>query len=107
MGILEKAITFAAEKHAGAVRKGSDIPYIVHPIEAVSIVSGITSDHEVLAAAILHDVVEDTPVKIEEIKELFGERIAALVASESEDKMTHLPPSESWELRKEATIKSL
>ena len=107
MGILEKAITFAAEKHKGMVRKGSSIPYIVHPLEAVAIAGGITSDHEILAAAVLHDVVEDTPVTIEEIKEIFGARIAALVAAESEDKMPDIPPSESWKARKEATVNAL
>ncbi|MCL1794592.1 MAG: HD domain-containing protein [Oscillospiraceae bacterium] len=107
MGILEKAISFAAEKHSGYVRKGSDIPYIVHPLEALAIAAGITSDHDILAAAVLHDVVEDTPATLEDIAEKFGERIAELVASESEDKMFDLPPSESWKLRKEATIQAL
>jgi len=107
MSVLEKAICFAAERHAGYVRKGSDIPYIVHPMEALAIAAGITSDLEILAAAVLHDVVEDTPTEITEIEAVFGERVAALVASESEDKMPGIPPSESWELRKSATIESL
>ena len=107
MGILERAISFAADRHAGAVRKGSDIPYIVHPMEAVSIAAGITDDEEILAAAALHDVVEDTQTTLAEIETVFGGRVAGLVASESEDKMRDVPPSESWKARKQATIKAL
>ena len=104
-GILERAILYATEKHEGMFRKASDIPYIVHPTEAVSIAAGITSDPEVLAATVLHDVVEDTPTTMDEIKAIFGTRIAMLVSSDNEDKMPDVPPSESWEQRKEATIK--
>ena len=107
MNILEKAISFATEKHAGMKRKGSNTPFIVHPMEALSIAAGLTDDLEILAAIVLHDVVEDTPVKIEEINELFGERIASLVASDTENKMRDIPPSESWMARKEATIIAL
>ena len=107
MSVLEKAISFAAERHSGMTRKGTDVPYIVHPLEAVAIAAGITSDVEILAAAALHDVVEDTPTTIEEIEELFDGRIAALVAAESEDKLSDIPAAESWKIRKEATIKAL
>jgi myo-inositol-1(or 4)-monophosphatase len=101
---LEKAITFAIDKHAGQVRKGSAIPFITHPLEALSIAAEITNDPEILAATVLHDVVEDTPVEIEEIREFFGERVASLVAAESEDKMLEISPSESWKARKEAHL---
>jgi len=104
---LEKAISFAMEKHAGALRKGSPIPFITHPLEAMSIAVEMTNDAEILAAVVLHDVVEDTPVKIEEIRDLFGERIAALVATDSEDKMSHIPPSQSWKARKDDNLKIL
>ena len=107
MNILDKAIMFATERHSGSVRKGTETPHIVHPLEAVSIAAGITNDVEVLAAAVLHDVVEDTPTQITEIETAFGKRVAGLVAAESEDKMTDIPPSESWRLRKEATINAL
>ena len=107
MGILEKAISFAADKHAGAVREGSNTPYIAHPLEAFSIAAGITSDHDILAAAVLHDVIEDTPATLADLEEIFGKRIAKLVASESEDKMPGIPRSESWKLRKELKIQAL
>jgi (p)ppGpp synthase/HD superfamily hydrolase len=107
VGILEKAIVYAAENHMGAVRKGNDIPYIVHPMEALSIAATMTNDPEVLAATVLHDVVEDTAITINQIEEGFGKRVADLVAWSSEDKMPHIPPQESWKARKDATIKSL
>ena len=107
MGILEKAISFAAEQHSGDVRKGSDIPYIVHPLEALAIAASITSNQDILAATVLHDVVEDTSATLIGIEEKFGKKIAELVASESEDKMPDVPPSESWKRRKESTIQAL
>ncbi|MDR0221132.1 MAG: HD domain-containing protein [Lachnospiraceae bacterium] len=107
MNMLDKAIIFAVEQHAGMVRKGTDVPYIVHPLEAAAIAASLTSDQEILAAAVLHDVVEDTAATLEEIRAEFGERIAALVASDSEDKMTDIPAAESWKLRKAATIEAL
>ena len=107
MSILSKAIIYATNKHEGMVRKGTDTPYIVHPLEAVAIAAGITSDEEILSAAVLHDVVEDTPTTIDELENEFGKRIAELVASESEDKMPNIPPSVSWKIRKEATIAAL
>ena len=105
--IVNKAVAFAAEAHDGQLRKGSDIPYIVHPMEAAAICASLTDDIEVIAAAILHDVVEDTDATIEDVERLFGERIAMLVAGESEDKREGLPPSETWRVRKEEAIEHL
>ena len=96
--MIKKAAEFAAKAHEGAVRKGSSIPYIVHPYEAAVIVAGLTADPEVIAAALLHDVIEDAGVTYECIREEFGERVANLVKGESEDK------SRSWQERKQATI---
>ncbi len=96
--MIKKAAEFAAKAHEGAVRKGSNIPYIVHPYEAAVIVAGLTADPEVIAAALLHDVIEDAGVTYECIREEFGERVANLVKSESEDK------TRSWQERKQATI---
>jgi len=107
VSILDKAIVFATERHSGIFRKGTKTPFIVHPLETVSIAAGMTNDFDVLAATVLHDVVEDTPTTIDEIREVFGERVASLVAAESEDKMPDIPPSESWKMRKQATIDAL
>ena len=53
--VLDKAIVFAVKAHAGTERRGKGFPYIVHPMEAVEIVATMTTDQELLAAAILHD----------------------------------------------------
>lgn len=84
--LLDKAIVFATREHEGQYRKGTKIPYILHPLEAAAIVGTMTTDDELIAGAVLHDVVEDTETTVEDIRELFGERVAQLVASESENK---------------------
>lgn len=104
LDVFEQAILFAVERHAGMVRKGTEIPYITHPMEAAAIVATMTNDKEVLAAAVLHDVVEDTPTTIEEVRQRFGDRVASLVAYESENKRTDLPASETWLIRKQETV---
>jgi len=104
MDILDKAIILAVNAHSGALRKGTKIPYIVHPLEAATIAASITLDREIIAAAVLHDVVEDTNLTQEDIIKEFGERVAKLVMSDSEDKMKHIPPSQSWQSRKQATL---
>ena len=80
---LDRAIAFAVRAHAGTERRGKGFPYIVHPLEAMAIVSTITPDQELLAAAVLHDTVEDTDVTIEDIRTEFGERVASLVKVDS------------------------
>ena len=107
MTLFEEAIAFAVEKHAGVMRKRETLPYILHPLEAAVIVSSMTDDEEVLAAAVLHDTVEDTEVTAADIEREFGARVAALVTAESEDKMRSLPAEESWKLRKQATVDHL
>lgn len=107
MSILEEAIVFAAQKHNGMKRKLDGMPYILHPIEAALIASTMTQDEEVLAAAVLHDVVEDTDAESEEIENLFGSRVAALVASETEDKRPELPKAVSWLIRKRESLREL
>lgn len=64
----------------------------------------MTDDEEVLAAAVLHDTVEDTGATLEQLAEQFGKRVAALVASETEDKRPQLSPGESWRTRKEESL---
>ena len=104
VSVFEQAITFATEAHAGAKRKGTGIPYIVHPIEAAAIASTMTTDEEMLAAAVLHDVLEDTDTTPEELERLFGARILKLVQNETEDKRKNLPPQDTWKIRKQETI---
>lgn len=78
---------------------------MVHPMEAAAIVAEMTDDEELIAAAVLHDVVEDTDVELSDLRDWFGERIAYYVSCETENKRRDLPPEETWKLRKEETLR--
>ena len=105
--LLQKAIEFAAMKHEGYVRKGTTIPYFTHVMEAMEIVSRMTEDEKVRAAAVLHDTLEDTPTTKDELIHFFGRRVASLVAAESENKRRDRPENETWLERKLETIQHL
>ena len=105
--LLDKAIVFAVKAHQGVERKGKGFPYIVHPLEAVSIAATMTNDQELLAAAVLHDTVEDTAVTFREIEREFGKRVASLVEAESDVEFPGKSREESWRLRKEEAIDRL
>ena len=105
--LLDRAIVFAVRAHAGTERRGKGFPYIVHPMEAVEIVATMTRDQELLAAAALHDTVEDTDVTVEQIRAEFGDRIASLVASESDIVQEGVSEEDSWHARKQASIDRL
>ena len=107
MELVSEAIAFAVKAHDGMRRKKSEAPYILHPMEAAVIVGTMTNDQNLIAAAALHDVVEDTSVTIEEIEEKFGKRVRELVESETEDKRADLPPSDTWRIRKEESLSVL
>ncbi len=98
---LSKAIIFATEKHNGQFRKATTIPYIVHPLEVLQILHSMNADTNLMIAGVLHDTIEDTDTTSDEIRELFGDDVVALVASHSEDK------SKTWLERKIHTIKEL
>lgn len=103
-GLFERALCFAAERHAGQKRKACDGPYFLHPMEVATIVGTMTDDEETLAAALLHDTVEDAGVTLEEIRALFGKRVSLLVMTETEDKRPDLPEVMTWRIRKEETL---
>jgi len=107
MELVSRAIHFAADAHDGMRRKKGNIPYILHPMEAAVIVGTMTSDQEVISAAVLHDVVEDTGITLAEIEMEFGKRVAELVATETEDKRAELPPESTWQVRKEESLQIL
>ena len=104
--LLDRAITFAVKAHQGMERKGKGFPYVVHPMEAVCIVATMTNDQELLAAAALHDVIEDTDTTADDLKKEFGERVAMLVEAESDDK-TGGSKAETWHQRKQDTLDRL
>ena len=109
--LLDRAIIFAVKAHHNTERRGKGFPYIVHPLEAMEIVATITPDQELLAAAALHDVIEDTGVTVDELREMFGERIAHLVHAESDQIDGVLfdgqNEEETWHARKQAAIDRL
>lgn len=105
--LLDKAIIFAVKAHANTERRGKGFPYIVHPMEAVEIVASMTPDQELQAAAALHDTVEDTDVTVDQIRAEFGDRIAKIVDSESDQFTEGVSETDSWRDRKQAAIDRL
>jgi (p)ppGpp synthase/HD superfamily hydrolase len=103
---IQRAIDFAAKAHEGQFRKSGE-PYIVHPVLVASIVSALGGDESMVISAVLHDVVEDTPVTIEEVQELFGSDVAALVDGLTKiDRIREenlLPSTITWKKQKEGS----
>jgi (p)ppGpp synthase/HD superfamily hydrolase len=98
-GLVFEAITYASRCHEGQYRKGTQIPYIVHPLGMLRALARLDAPEHLQAAAVLHDVVEDTDATLEELTERFGERVATLVEGTTEkDK------SLGWMERKQAAI---
>lgn len=95
---LDNAIVYATAVHSGQNRKGTDRPYITHPLEVMSILNHMKADPNLMIAGLLHDTVEDTETTIEDIVERFGDDVANLVGSHSENKEL------SWEERKTQAI---
>ena len=105
--LVDKAIIYAVNAHKGVPRRGRDFPYIVHPLEALTIVATMTSQPELLAAAVLHDVVEDTPCTVEDIRAEFGDCVAELVDAETEKHDQSRSREDSWRDRKLAALEAL
>jgi (p)ppGpp synthase/HD superfamily hydrolase len=101
MTLVHVALAFGCRKHAGQVRKGTNIPYFFHCAEVAVILNQNQCSEKVLIAGLLHDTLEDTDTTPEEIRNLFGEDILKIVTAESEDK------SKTWKERKQATIDHL
>lgn len=86
---LVEAISFAAKKHRSQKRKGADEePYINHPLEVLNLLTSVgkIEDFDILIAAVLHDTIEDTETTKEEISELFGANVGAMVLELTDDK---------------------
>jgi (p)ppGpp synthase/HD superfamily hydrolase len=98
-GEVFRAIEFAARAHAGQYRKGTRLPYILHPLAVAKILIERGCEVEVVIAGLLHDTIEDTPVTAAEIRQHFGDAVSRMVEEASEpDK------SDSWENRKHRTV---
>lgn len=105
--LVDKAIKFAVDAHANTERRGKGFPYVIHVLESMEIVATITNDPELLAAAALHDTVEDTDVTVDVIRREFGDRIASLVQAESDEMVAGVSEEDSWRGRKQAAINRL
>src|SRR5881394_3875815 len=78
LGIVQRAYDFSLQHHEGQKRASGE-PYVVHPLEVATVLAEMKLDPAAIAAGLLHDAVEDTPVTIEEIEKLFGEQVAHIV----------------------------
>jgi (p)ppGpp synthase/HD superfamily hydrolase len=95
--VTRAALAWAAEQHRGQRRAVDRAPFILHPLEVAALLSGGSYDDEVIAAGLLHDVIEDTSAGRAEVEARFGERVARIVAVLSED-----PAIEGYRARKAA-----
>ena len=99
--LLRRAFEFALTAHGDQVRKGLRVPFVSHLMAVSALVMEHGGDAESAAAALLHDTLEDTPTTAEELRDAFGERIAAIVAA-CTDNLQPCPPA--WRARKERFI---
>lgn len=104
---VNSAFWYAVRAHRGQFRKDMKTPYIQHPVEVAEIVCTMTSVPSVVEAALLHDTVEDTQVRINDIARLFGAYVADLVSDETENKRRNQDAAETWRLRKEESIRKI
>ena len=106
------AIQFAMEAHKEEFRKGTTIPYIVHPLDVLSILLKNGAGEDLAIAGVLHDVTEDTDYTLPDIQSRFGDKVAILVqgASEPEELTKGVPNGEkrkTWKLRKSQKIEKI
>ena len=104
MEMIEKAYDLANEAHKGVCRRSGE-PYICHPLAVARLVLDLGMDTESIAAALLHDVVEDTPTTLDDLKAAFGEEVALLV--DGVTKLTKIQFSNIEELQAENLRKML
>lgn len=97
---LFEAIEFAARAHHGQFRKASPVPYILHPLSVARILIECGASNDVVVAAVLHDVVEDTNVSGDELRAEFGDEVSRLVQGVSEPNR-----KAKWEVRKQEALR--
>ena len=105
--LVDKAIIFATEAHKNSGRRAKLSPYILHPLEAMAVCETLTNEHEVLAAAVLHDTIEDTDVTYEDLKREFGDRVANIVYNESDNTLDGFTDDMPWQQRKVLSTKRI
>jgi (p)ppGpp synthase/HD superfamily hydrolase len=82
---LREAVAWATRMHADQRRAVDHAPFVLHPLEVAALLNGRGFDDDVVAAGVLHDVVENTSATVEDVRARFGDRTAAIVAAVSED----------------------
>ncbi len=100
--LLNEAIAYAVNQHRDGLRKGTTMPYIVHPLEVMHILEVMTGDKHLMAAGVLHDVVEDTDATLDDIFVKFGDDVGALVTGHTEQHKEG-----PWEKRKKEALAHL
>ena len=83
--LTRDALAFAADRHAGQTRDDDAVPFVTHPVEVACLLNEAGYSDDVVAAGVLHEVLEDTDVKRPELASRFGERVAELVTAVSDD----------------------
>ena len=104
---VEQALRLAAVAHAGQARRSSDVPYVEHAFAVAWILDRAGFDENTVVAGLLHDVVEDTPITLEEIDSRFGPVIAGLVGLCSERKIEEEGRKRPWIDRKRDHLAAL
>lgn len=97
--LTREALAFAATSHEGQMREIDDMPFVTHPVEVACLLHEAGYSDEVVAAGVLHDVLEDTDVELDELERRFGPEVAGLVAAVSDD------PSIEDDARRKAALR--
>lgn len=103
------ALKIAAKAHRDQVRKGTDVPYVSHPVAVAMIISEYTTDKDIIVAGILHDILEDVEPSIyseADMRSDFGDKITDIVKDVSEDKIAG-EPEKPWIERKKGYLAHL
>jgi (p)ppGpp synthase/HD superfamily hydrolase len=104
---IDTALALAARAHKDQLRKGTDVPYIAHPVHVAMILMRHGFSEDVVCAGILHDTVEDTDVTFADITAALGPNVTALVDAVTEKKADHQGAKRPWRVRKEEQIAHL
>lgn len=109
---ISRAIEFAGKAHRDETRKGTTVPYIVHPLDVLSILLKNGASEDLAIAGVLHDVLEDTSTTRKELRKKFGDAVGLLVEGASEDEkltkgVSNEEKKKTWKLRKTQKIESV
>ncbi|MCB1179188.1 MAG: bifunctional (p)ppGpp synthetase/guanosine-3',5'-bis(diphosphate) 3'-pyrophosphohydrolase [Leptospiraceae bacterium] len=102
-----KAVDYAHSAHKGQFRKGTKIPYIIHPLNVFETLHRLDFSLNIQIAGLFHDLIEDTKITAEDITKDFNEEITGLVISTSEKREAGVSEKKTWKQRKLHTIEFL